>query len=463
MSMPAHGTEVFMGNLHRGATEAQLRDFASEAGEVFSVKLTHDLEAPSQNRGFGFVLYQDRAGALTAMDRLAGREMPDFPGHKVRVAPSQAKNRIFMGGLAHSMTQEELRQAIEEPLGLRGLLTVELAASREAPGTNRGFAFLEFHNAACAAAARKRLQDPDLRLAGRAVHVDYAEPAGRDAPVAQAIRTVFVGNLPAAATEESLKAAFEGYGEVEKVNIPKPKEGSEGRRFGFVHFVERLAAARAVEDAVKPEIEGVQLAVKYGKVQADPQQQQQQQGGGVMGSGGYGAGGRGGYGAGRGRGGFAGGGRGGYGGRFDNPQQQQQQYPQQQQQQQPQQQQQYHQPPGMQQAFAPGMMPGGYGGMGMAGGGMMMGGMGGGMVPVMPVQLPNGQMGFMMQPAMMGGALMGGVEDGSGGIGGPMRSGGRGAWRGGGGGGGYGGGGYGRGGDGGGRGGRGGPPRYQPY
>ncbi len=75
----------------------------------------------------------------------------------------------------------------------------------------------------------------------------------------------------------------------------------------------------------------------------------------------------------------------------------------------------------------------------------------GGMVGMVPVQLPNGQMGYMLQPT----SVMGGYGSADGGMdrGGPMR--GRGGY-------GYGGGRYG-----GGRGrrggGRGGGPRYQPY
>jgi RNA recognition motif-containing protein len=466
LSLPPHGSEVFAGGLDRGATEAQLREFASEAGEVFSVKLMLDHEAPSQNRGYGFVAYTSREGALVAMDRLAGRAMPDFPSHKVRIQPSQAKNRLFLGGLLHSLGRDDVRRELEA-LGLQGLTAVDLSTSRDNPGANRGFAFLEFYNAACAAAARSRLQDPALRIADRSVNVDFADAAARDA-APQGARAVFVGNLPQSVTEEELREAFARYGDVERVNVPRPREGSEDRpRFAFVHFVERLAAARAVDDPQKPEIGGVHVAVKYGRSDAPP--------GGGGGGGGGGRGGgefvrgggarggdghRGGRGGGGGdRGGFGDRGAdrgGGYGGGYSGGQYEQQAAPQQQQQQQ-----QFQQP--MQYGMV-GM------GMGVPGGAMMMAMPGmGGMVPVQMVQLPNGQIGYMMQPgAMMGGAAMAGgeVDDGSMG---PMRPAGRGPWRGGGGGepggsgygGGQRGGGFSRGG--GGRGGRSSGPRFQPY
>lgn len=55
LSLPPHGTEVFVGGLPKTVGEQQLRDFASEAGDVHSAKLIRDPNNPSQNRGYGFV------------------------------------------------------------------------------------------------------------------------------------------------------------------------------------------------------------------------------------------------------------------------------------------------------------------------------------------------------------------------------------------------------------------------
>lgn len=55
LSLPPHGTEVFVGGLPKTLGEQQLRDFASEAGDVHSAKLIRDPNNPSQNRGYGFV------------------------------------------------------------------------------------------------------------------------------------------------------------------------------------------------------------------------------------------------------------------------------------------------------------------------------------------------------------------------------------------------------------------------
>lgn len=403
MTLPPHGSEVFMGNVDRNATHDQIREFASGAGEVYSVKMMPDPTNPAQNKGYVFVTYVTKESALRAMDHLHLTEMASFPGKKVRVQPSTANNKLFVGGLPHSMDETRLREALES-LGLQGIISIDLARSKDVPDGNRGFAFLEFYNAAVALQAKSKLSLPDVRIGDRTINVDVAEPASRDQTSSGASKHIFVGNLPAAVTEDQLRTAFSSYGEIEKIHIPRQREGDNAHKgYGFVHFTERLAAAHAVDAEQKPEIEGAQLVVKYGR--SDGTQQQAQHGGRI------------------------GSGAGMYGGGA----------------------QQYHQQPyggGYQQP---------YGGMGMGMPGMV-GGMGG-VVPMVPVQLPNGQMGYMLQPgAMMGDGGMGGGM----GMGGPMRS--RGGYRGGRGGGGRGGG---YGGGGGYRGGRGGGgatgQRYHPY
>jgi heterogeneous nuclear ribonucleoprotein R len=377
MTLPAHGCEVFVGSLNRAATEDQLREFASEVGEVFSVKMVMDPANSAQNRGYSFVSFTEKEAALRAMDRLSGKAMKDFPEQMVRVQPSQSKNKLWIGGLPHSMNEDALKEALA-PLDLKGLVHIDLAKSKETPGSNRGFGFLEFYNSTAATQAKAKLSNPDVRVGDRTVNVDLAEPTGKDQAAIGGSKSIFVGNLQESnANEEKIKEVFSVYGEIDKVMIPRPKDGETFSKYAFVHFTERVAAAHAVQAEEKPEVDGVQLTVKYGRTEGSSHQQQQHGGGGGRGGGGY-----------------------------HNYQQQH----------------------GYQQQY--------YGGQ-QYGGNMMMG--------MMAVQLPNGQMGYMLQP----GAMMGG--DGGG-----MRGGRGGGWRGG------------RGGRGGGhRGGRGrgggNVQRYQPY
>ncbi len=58
-----------------------------------------------------------------------------------------------------------------------------------------------------------------------------------------------------------------GGAQVDRVNIPRPREGEAYSRFGFVNFVERVAAMKAVEDPQRPAIDGAELVVRGEKAQ----------------------------------------------------------------------------------------------------------------------------------------------------------------------------------------------------
>ena len=58
---------------------------------------------------------------------------------------------------------------------------------------------------------------------------------------------MFVSNLPPTVTDTEVRLHFESCGKVRQIDLPPPKGGASGFRFGFVHFVE----AEAVEAAIK--------------------------------------------------------------------------------------------------------------------------------------------------------------------------------------------------------------------
>lgn len=275
LSLPPHGTEIFLGGLPRSCTEDQLREFASKAGDLHSIRLSKDPASSAQNKGYGFVVYKDRESAVQALQTLNGTELAEFSGYRVRAAPSQANNRLWIGNIPLSIDKDGLRQALEGQLNgeLKGLQDVDVLKSKENPEQNRGYAFLEFYNAACALQARKRLSQPDVKVQDRSIQVELADPAHGGA------KNVYVGNLPPDTTEETLKAAFEKYGAIERTFIPRARDSGLGGQdlgqsqshsqpranFGFVHFLERTSAVKAVEDEEKPEVNGVKVTVKYGK------------------------------------------------------------------------------------------------------------------------------------------------------------------------------------------------------
>ena len=101
---------------------------------------------------------------------------------------------------------------------------------------------------------------------------------------------IYVGNLSYEATEEDLQQAFEGFGQVESVNIIKDKYSGRSKGFGFVEMPAKDEAQSAINELNDTELKGRTLKVNEARPRSESR------------------GGRGGYGNGR-RGGSQGGGR----------------------------------------------------------------------------------------------------------------------------------------------------------
>jgi len=69
-------TRLYVGNISFKATEDNLKDLFSKAGEVVSVKLIKDA-ATGRLRGFGFVEMAEKEGAQKAVSMLNGSAFMD--------------------------------------------------------------------------------------------------------------------------------------------------------------------------------------------------------------------------------------------------------------------------------------------------------------------------------------------------------------------------------------------------
>jgi len=117
---------------------------------------------------------------------------------------------------------------------------------------------------------------------------------------------IYVGNLSHEVTEDSLREAFEPFGQVESVNIIKDRFSGESRGFGFLEMPSKQEAEKAIEEMNGKDLMGRAVNVN----EARPKTNRRDSRGGRGGYGGSGGRGRGGGsgGGGRGRGGSGGGG-----------------------------------------------------------------------------------------------------------------------------------------------------------
>jgi RNA recognition motif-containing protein len=90
---------------------------------------------------------------------------------------------------------------------------------------------------------------------------------------------IYVGNLSYGVTEEELRQAFEGYGQVESVKIIKDKYSGESKGFGFVEMPAKAEAQSAIEGLNGEELRGRMLKVN----EARPRSEGRRDGGGTRG------------------------------------------------------------------------------------------------------------------------------------------------------------------------------------
>src|SRR5277367_4944311 len=75
------------------------------------------------------------------------------------------------------------------------------------------------------------------------------------------MKNIFVGNLNFGATEAGVRALFEAYGTVERVNIITDRDTGQPRGFGFVEMSANAEADRAIAELNGREHDGRALNV----------------------------------------------------------------------------------------------------------------------------------------------------------------------------------------------------------
>jgi|SRR5436189_5866100 len=75
------------------------------------------------------------------------------------------------------------------------------------------------------------------------------------------MKNIYVGNLSYAATENSVRGLFEGFGQVTTVKIVTDKFTGSSRGFGFVEMPNEDEAQRAIAELNGKEFEGRKIVV----------------------------------------------------------------------------------------------------------------------------------------------------------------------------------------------------------
>ena len=83
------------------------------------------------------------------------------------------------------------------------------------------------------------------------------------------MKNIFVGNLSFQVSETELRAAFEPYGEVLRVNIVTDRETGRARGFAFLEMANADEADRAIAEMNGKSLDGRNLTVNEAKPKGD--------------------------------------------------------------------------------------------------------------------------------------------------------------------------------------------------
>jgi len=75
------------------------------------------------------------------------------------------------------------------------------------------------------------------------------------------LKNIFVGNLDFGATESGIRAMFERYGTVDRVNLVTDRDTGRSRGFAFVEMSDSAAADQAIKALDGAELDGRAMKV----------------------------------------------------------------------------------------------------------------------------------------------------------------------------------------------------------
>uniref|UniRef100_A0A8C1BA92 Heterogeneous nuclear ribonucleoprotein R n=1 Tax=Cyprinus carpio carpio TaxID=630221 RepID=A0A8C1BA92_CYPCA len=250
---PGIGTEVFVGKIPRDLYEDELVPLFEKAGSIWDLRLMMD-PLTGQNRGYAFITFCSKDAAQEAVKLCDNYEIRS--GKYLGVCISVANNRLFVGSIPKNKT----RESILEDFGkvTEGLQEVILYTQPDDKRKNRGFCFLEYEDHKSAAQARRRLMSGKVKVWGNPVTVEWADPVAEPDPEVMAkVKVLFVRKLATPVTEELLESTFSQFGKLERVKKLKD--------YAFVHFEERDAAVKAMQEMNGKELGGEEIEIVLAK------------------------------------------------------------------------------------------------------------------------------------------------------------------------------------------------------
>ncbi|KDD75547.1 hypothetical protein H632_c624p2, partial [Helicosporidium sp. ATCC 50920] len=255
---PLTNSSLYVGDLDREATEAQLFQAFSQVGPVASIRVCRDA-VTRRSLGYAYVNYNsglDPTAAERALDalnyvELLGRPMRVMWSHRDPSTRRSGVGNVFIKNLDAAIDNK----ALHDTFAVFGeILSCKVAT--EPNGRSRGYGFVHYEREESAALAIDKING--MLLEGRQVSVSpFVHRAERNAEGPR-FNNIFVKELAPEVSSEQLRELFERHGKVMSALVAHDEEG-RSKGFGFVTFEDPASAAAAVAELHESEQWGRRL------------------------------------------------------------------------------------------------------------------------------------------------------------------------------------------------------------
>eukprot|EP00002_Diphylleia_rotans_P010821 TRINITY_DN213_c0_g1_i4.p3 TRINITY_DN213_c0_g1~~TRINITY_DN213_c0_g1_i4.p3 ORF type:complete len:292 (+),score=56.94 TRINITY_DN213_c0_g1_i4:276-1151(+) len=241
MTTPYHNSSLYVGNLKPEATENDLFQHFSTAGQLHSTRVCRD-SATRVSLKYGYVNFQNPADAERALDTLNYSMILDQP---CRLMWSQRDPSLRRSG-AGNIFIKNLEKSIDDKMlydtfSLFGnILSCKIETDNE--GNSRGFGFVHYETPNAAENAISKVHGKMIN--GLIVYVAPFIPKKK--PTEARFNNVYVKNIDENATDEQLAALFGQFGPVISPKVMRTEDG-RSLGFGFVCYEKHEDALKAIE------------------------------------------------------------------------------------------------------------------------------------------------------------------------------------------------------------------------
>ncbi|WWD00099.1 hypothetical protein V866_007007 [Kwoniella sp. B9012] len=167
--MPDEG-KMFIGGLNWETTDDGLKAYMAQFGEIEACTIMRDLTGRS--RGFAFLTYKSSESVNKVLDKthtLDGKQID--PKRAIPRAEHERTAKVFVGGLAPSVTGESLRTFLTQ---FGPVMDATVMFDKETT-RSKGFAFATF---ADEESVQRAMDSSGIELEGKAIEIKRAQPRG---------------------------------------------------------------------------------------------------------------------------------------------------------------------------------------------------------------------------------------------------------------------------------------------